>query len=268
MRVTRTSRLRIRIENILFVVLFISALAMVAWLSTRYHYQADWTASGRNTLSQASRKLLKRLEGPIEITAYAREDEILRSRIEDLVKRYRRHKPDLELKFVNPDTVPDRVRELGISIDGEMIITYRGQTEHLKTHSEQAMSNVLQRVARSGKRWLVFITGHGERDPLGNANHDFGIWGRQLEKRGFNVQTLNLLETKEIPGNTSVLIIAGPQVDLLEGEVAMIRSFLEKGGNLLWLADPGEARGMEPIGDLLGLEFHPGVIVDPTTQML
>ncbi len=268
MRVTRKSRVRIRIDNILFVALFLGAVSLLAWLSTRYHLQADWTASGRNTLSVASQRLLERLEGPLRISAYARKDEMLRNRVRELVDRYRRHKPDMELEFVNPDTVPDRVRELGISTDGEILITYQGRTEHLRTHSEQAMTNVLQQVARSGERWLVFINGHGERDPLGNANHDLGVWGKQLEQRGFNVQTLNLLEAREIPDNTSVLAIAGPQVDLMEGEVEIIRKYLEQGGNLLWLTDPGESVGMGPIAETLGLEFHPGAIVDPTTQIL
>ena len=112
MRVTRKSRLRLRLENLVFYALLLGATGLLAFLSTRYHVQLDWTVSGRNTLSEASQALLGRLEGPVAITAYAREDEVLRGRVRDLVERYRRHKADLDLSFVNPDTAPDRVREL------------------------------------------------------------------------------------------------------------------------------------------------------------
>jgi ABC-type uncharacterized transport system involved in gliding motility auxiliary subunit len=267
MRVTRKSRLRIRLENLLFVVLFLAAMGLLAWLSTRYHLQADWTASGRNTLSAASQALLDRLEGPVRITAYAREEEVLRSRIRELVERYRRHKGDMELRFVDPDTVPDKIRELGITTPGELVIAYRGRSEHLQSHTEQAMTNALQRVARAGERRLVFISGHGERRPLGQANHDLGDWGKQLEQRGFRLESLNLAERGAVPEETAVLVLAGPQVNLLPGEVRIIQGYVERGGNLLWLADPGSLRGLGPLAEQLGLEFQPGVIVDPTTQI-
>jgi ABC-type uncharacterized transport system involved in gliding motility auxiliary subunit len=267
MRVTRKSRLRIHLENVLFVVLFVAAIGLLAWLSTRYNLQADWTAGGRNTLSAASQELLDRLQGPISITAYARDDDVLRSRIRELVERYRRHKGDIDLRFVDPDSVPDKVRELGITVDGELLITYRGRSEHLQSHTEQAMTNALQRVARAGERRLVFITGHGERQPLGQANHDLGDWGRQLEQRGFRLESLNLAERGAIPEETAVVVVAGPQVNLLPGEVHIIQGYVERGGNLLWLADPGSLRGLGPLAEQLGIEFQPGVIVDPTTRI-
>ncbi len=267
MRVTRKSRLRLRLENISFVLLFVLAAGLVAWLSTRYYLRADWTAGGQNTLSPASQELLKRLEGPIEITAYAREQAVLRTGIQDLVDRYRRLKPDLQLRFVNPDTVPDQVRELGITINGELVIEYRGRSERLQTLTEQAMTNALQRAARTGERQLVFLTGHGERSPLGQANHDLSSWAKHLESRGFVIRSLNLAEQGSIPEQTTVLIIGGPRVSLLPGEVAIVQRHLKQGGNLLWLADPGPLRGMAPVAEALGIEFQPGVIVDPTTQL-
>lgn len=267
MRVTPKSRLRIRLENVLFVALFLTVMGLLAWLSMRYSFQADWTAGGRNTLSVASQDLLERLDGPISITAYAREDEVVRSRIQELVERYRRHKGDIELSFVNPDSVPDRIRELGITTDGELVIEYGGRSEHLQSHTEQALTNALQRVARAGERRLVFVTGHGERQPLGQANHDLGDWGKHLEQRGFRLRSVNLAERGDIPQETAALVIAGPQVSLLPGEVRIIQRYVERGGNLLWLADPGSLRGLGPLAEQLGLEFQPGMVVDPTTPI-
>ena len=267
MRVTRKSRLRLRLENISFVVLFLTAAGLLAWLSTRYHLQADWTAGGRNTLSVASQELLKRLDGPVELTSYERGDPALRASIREVVERYQRHKPDMALRFVNPDTVPDQVRELGITVNGELVIAYRGRTEHLQTLTEQAVTNALQRVARAEARLLVFLTGHGERAPLGEANHDLGNWGKHLESRGFMVKSVNLAARGSLPMHTKVLVIAGPQVSLLPGEVAIVQRYLKQGGNLLWLADPGPMRGLVPVAEALGVEFLPGVIVDPANQL-
>ncbi len=256
-----------RAQSALFVVLLLIVVALLAWASARYNIQLDWTAQGRNTLSEPSQQLVGRLDQPVRITAFATENDILRTRIRDLVARYQRAKTDITLEFVNPDTAPERVRTLGITVDGELLLEYDGRSEHVREHSEQALTNALQRIARSGERWIAYLTGHGERDLLGQANHDLGNWGRQLESRGFTLQPLNLAEAGEVPDNTTVLVIAGPQVDLLAGEVAAITDYIEAGGNLLWLSDPGAQHGLEALAETLGVRFAEGVVVDATTQM-
>lgn len=267
MLVTKKSRFQIRWQTTSFVLLFLGAIGLLAWLSTRYTFEADWTANQRNSLSEASIAALKVIEGPVTVTAYASEDENIRRGITDLIKRYQHVKPDLQLSFVNPETDPELVRQLNITLNGELIFTYAGRSEHVKEFNEQTLTNTLQRLVRSGDRWLVFLEGHGERAAQGAANHDLSGWVRQLTGKGIKVQSVNLANTPAIPNNTSVLVIAGPQVDYLPGEVKILRDYIEHGGDVLWLADPGSLHGLQPLAEMLGIEFYPGVIVDPTTQL-
>ena len=267
MHVTPHTRLLLRANNLIFVILLLAAAVLLGWLTTRHSVQFDWTASARNTLSEASQTLLQRIDDPVRITAYAREDAIIRQRVNELVNRYQQKKSDIRLEFVNPDTVPDRVRELGITVDGELVVEYQGRSEHVQRHTEQELTNALQRIARAGERWLVFLEGHGERSLLGQANHDLGDFGGRLKSRGVRVQGLNLAESGAIPGNTSVLVIADPQVALLSGEVEIIRDYLATGGNLLWLTEPGADAGLAPLAKFLGIEFGRGTAVDPTTRI-
>jgi ABC-type uncharacterized transport system involved in gliding motility auxiliary subunit len=57
-------------------------------------------------------------------------------------------------------------------------------------------------------------------------------------------------------------------VDLLPGEVKAIEDYVRRGGNLLWLGDPGPLHGLEPVAEQLGVKFLPGIVVDLTTQLL
>jgi multidrug resistance efflux pump len=91
MFVTQRSRRRLRLTTTVFVLLVLTGISLLAWLSLRYQVSADWTSDGRHTLSEASVRLLAKLEGPVEITSYAREDDELRGRITSLVDRYRRN---------------------------------------------------------------------------------------------------------------------------------------------------------------------------------
>ena len=262
MKITAKSRRQSRINSIVMLLLILSLTGLLAWLSVRYQTQMDWTQSGRHTLSHASQEVLVRLEGPVEITAYAREDAVLRQTVEKIVGRYKRLKPDIKLHFVNPDTVPDKVRSAGISVNGEMLLRYQGRKEHVKTGTEEEFTNALERLARGSEHLLVFLEGHGERDPFGKANHDLSLWTTQLVSRGFKIQYLNLADVQAIPGNTKVLVIASPTVGLLPGEIALIIEYLLRGGNILWLSDPGSLHGLESLADQLSIEIPSGVVID------
>ena len=71
MRVTPRSRLVLRLQNGLAALLILLALGLAAWLSTQYRWQGDWTQARRNTLSPATRNLLKTLDQPLAFTDYA-----------------------------------------------------------------------------------------------------------------------------------------------------------------------------------------------------
>jgi len=267
MKVTRSSRLQVRLQNWLFVILFLAMLGALAWLSTKYSFEADWTAGQRNTITEASRTLLGTIEGPVTVTAFVREDSARRQGIEAVISRYRRFKDDIQLEFVNPDISPDRARQAGVSSDGEVVVGYADRTERIAGLSERSLTNALQRLTRGGERWVVFLEGHGERNPLGEANHDLGLLGEQLQRQGFRVRALNPLTQGGIPDNTTVLVIAGPQVEVLPGLAQMVVEYVDRGGNLLWLHDPGPMHGLDPLAEHLGIEFPPGVVVDTTAQM-
>ena len=268
MRLDLSSRWRLRIQNGLFLLLFGLAIGLLAWLSVRYPVQIDWTAGGRNTLSEASRMLLDRLDGPIRITAYARDNPSLRDGIARLVGRYQRYKPDLTLAFVNPDLLPDRVRELGITTDGELYLEYRGRGERLQQLGEQALTQSLQRLGRGQDRIVLFLAGHGERKPRGAANHDLGAFGRELEKIGIQSEALDLTTATQVPDTAAALVIAGPQTPLSTVEIQTIVEYVDRGGHLLWLLEPEDPSGLQELATLLGIAVLPGVVVDADTSLL
>jgi ABC-type uncharacterized transport system involved in gliding motility auxiliary subunit len=268
MKINQKIHTQIRLQNLLFTVLFLSAVGLAGWLSTRYTAQFDWTATGRNTLSEASVKVLQLVKEPVSITSYARDsNKTLREQVSDLVSRYSRVNPNVKLAFVNPDTHPDKTREMGITLDGEMVVAYGGRNEKVQEFTEAALTNALQRLLQARDQNLVFLEGHGERSPLGQANFDLGQFGEELKRKGVHAVQLNLAKTPDIPANTNALVVAGPQTSLLPGEVALLQDYVKKGGNLLWLAEAGDLRGLQPLAEQLGVKFLPGTVVDASTQV-
>lgn len=257
-----------RINNIVFYLLFMAAVGLVGWLSARYEIQWDWTAGGRNSLSEPSINLLQRLQGSLSIKCFAPENALLRDPIRELIGRYRRYNDRIDLAFINPDLEPDLARKLGITVAGELMLEYQGRSETLTDLNEESITNAIQRLVLGGERWVGFLAGHGERAIEGQANFDLGDFGRELERKGYRVRPLNLAETPDIPANINLLVIPGPRAELMPGEVDILKKYLEQGGNLLWLLDPGPLFGLEPLADVLGLKVLPGTIVDANAYAL
>ncbi len=267
MEITPQSRWRLRLQNVVFIVLFLGIIGLAAWLSTLYAIQADWTAGNRNTLSEESQELLTAIDEPIEFVAFVPDDAPLRQRIQESLTKYRRFKPSLDVSFSNPDLEPERAREAGITRAGQMLVRVGSRTEVVNDMSEQTLANALQRLARDEERWVLFLQGHGERDLSVDINQGYSRLNDSLTRSGIQVQTLNLIREPKIPENTSLLVIASPQSALLKGEVAKLREYVSSGGNLLWLRDPKDMAGLESLADELGVDFVEGVAVDANPEL-
>ncbi len=272
MYIDKKLRLQLLAQNGLFVVLFLALAGLLAYLSRDYHQQWDVTEGARNSISQATRNVLARIEGPVTITAYAtkRDPRLgdIRSVIREFVAPYQRAKPDLTLKFVDPVEQPQQTKEAGVQVNGELVVTHGKLSEHLTTLNEMALTNLLMRLERDRQPLVMYLDGHGERKLDGVANSDLGEFGRQLQNKGFKISPLNLAAAQGVPANAGLLVIAAPQVDVLAGEVDKIRRFVSQGGNLLWLIDPEPLHGLQPLAEQLGLILSPGTVVDPAAQRL
>ena len=259
---------QMRIQNMVFMLLFLTLMGLLTWLSTRYNLQTDWTANARKSLSETSQKVLQTLDGEVRVTAYATENKILRTQIRDFIDRYAHYKADLTLQFINPDLEPDTVLNLDIRVNGELIIQFDNRQENVRELTESGITNTLQRLVRTRQHWIVFLSGHGERSPLDQKNHDLGQFGIHLKNTGYKIHTHNPATDSNIPDNAVLLVIAGPRTEFLPGETAEIHRYLSNGGNLLWLRDPGQHSSSDLLANFLGIRFLPGIVVDAKSQSL
>ncbi|MEO6801021.1 MAG: GldG family protein [Rhodanobacter sp.] len=252
-----------RLDGWLFALLLVLACAAAGYLGTRYDVRTDWTANGRISLSAESRAVLKQLDGPVEVVSYANPQGDLRQTIAGFLQRYQAVKPDLSLRFVDPQLDPAKMRQLGITVDGALILHYKGHEQRLDELSERSLTNALERLERGNDRIVAFVTGDDERRPNGQANADMGAFVSQLEGRGMRAVPLNFAQVNAVPEHTDLVVLASPTVPLAPGAVNALVSYVQDGGNLLWLTDPANNDlGLKPLADVLGVRVLPGVLVD------
>ena len=264
-----------RLDGWLFAALVLVALAAAGYLSMRYQAFADWTRGARASIPAQSRAVLARLDRPVEIVSYASPQGSLRQTVASFVQRYQRVKPDISLRFVDPQLDPGAMREQGITIDGELVLHYGKREQRLDDlSSDGPMTDALERLARGGERIVAFVTGDGERRADGQANADLGTFVGQLEGRGMRAVPLNFAQVSTVPQHTDLVVLASPTSPLPPGGVEALVDYVRDGGNLLWLTEPGRGRplgddlGLQPLADALGVSVLPGVLDDPSGAAL
>ncbi|OOG65499.1 ABC transporter [Rhodanobacter sp. B04] len=252
-----------RLDGWLFALLLLLAAGALGYLSTRYTHEADWTANGRTSLSAESRAVLAQLQGPVEIVSYANPQGDLRQTVAGFLQRYQAVKPDFSLRFVDPQQDPAKMRELGITVDGALILHYQGREQRLDELSERSLTNALERLIRGSDRIVAFVTGDGERRADGPGNADLGTFIMQLEGRGMRAVPLNFAQVTDVPQHTDLVVLASPTLALPPGAVHALVNYVQGGGNLLWLTEPSnDDLGLRPLADALGVHVLPGVLVD------
>lgn len=242
--------------------LVVVAAGLVVHAFDTQHALVDLSRDARNSLDRRSVEVLALLEGPLDVVALVPDEGGLRSGISDFFARYRRHKADLSLRFVDPrkDTHAPEAKRARL---GEILLESGGRSERVSELSERATTNALARLARGGDRYVTFLAGNGERRPAREANHDVSRFASALEERGLKVREYALGRTESIPSNTAVLVIASPRVAYVESELAQIARYLDEGGNLLWLTEPDAPATLAPFEARLGFARLPGTVIDP-----
>jgi len=267
MRKSITSQM---LRNLLSVLLLSGIVFGLGYLATRYHVQRDITLNSSNSLEPGSVEVLRQLDGPVNITVYATEQDArlgdIRKIIRNFMTLYQRYKPDIQLIFIDPEKEPEKTRAARVQLNGEMVVEYAGRSEHLTQLNEQVLTGTLLRLAHTRNQLVMYLDGHGERKLDGIANHDLGsLFGAKLKQNGFRISSLNLALAQEVPRNASVLVITQPQADLLPGEADKLLRYVEQGGNLLWLVDAEPLRGLERLAERLDLLLPPGIVIDPAS---
>ena len=272
MKINAKLRLQLLIQNWFFVLLFFLLVILLGYLSNQFVLTKDITQANRNTLTQGSIEVLEKMSSPINLTVFATKDDVnhgdtFRQGIINFIARYQRTKSDINIKFISPTEEPKLAQEMGIRVDGEVIVEYNKRTEHITPpFAEQDLTNLFVRLTRTNEQPIMYLDGHGEKNLLGIKNNDLGEFGKQLEKKGFKFSNPDLTVLKEVPKEGGLLVIASPQVNVTKVESNKVLKYLQNGGNVFWLLDDDNFKGLESVAKYLGLKVSKGKVIDPSSS--
>jgi len=83
MKMNRNLKLQMLAQSWLFVILFLLLIIILGYLAHQYRYAKDVTQASRNILTQGSIDVLNQMDGPVNITVFATNDDPSRPTLEE-----------------------------------------------------------------------------------------------------------------------------------------------------------------------------------------
>lgn len=250
-------------NTLAFIFVVFGIVSLINFLSSHRFIRADLTADKRYTISQSTKKVLKRLDDIVTIDAYFSRQPAriaqLRQSVRDMLEEYRAFSKNLQINFIDPATGDEaqkqQLRFIGIpemqinviekdkaeiaNVYMGIAILYADKKEVLPVvqttaNLEYDLTSAILKVTSKEIKTIGFLTGHDELDVFGQA---FGPLRQELSKQ-YDVRKVPIEADKAIDADVATLVVAGPKKELTKREKYEIDQFIMRGGRALFLVDP------------------------------
>ncbi len=275
-----------RSELLLMTVALIALYAAIAWVSSLFPARLDMTANREHSLAPQTIHMLKSVDKPVHITFF--HDRAMRETVE-LYEQFAAQNAKISVEFFDPMLNPSQAKMRGVEFAGTALMESEGRKLTVNGPTETDIANGILRVTQGKQQVACFIEGHGEPDPFsleshdhteGGAGHSHGLEQKvvthekhgmakargALEAMNYVVEKVALTRGESDLERCSILIVAGPTLPLLAGELKMIERYLDGGGNAMFLLDPFVQVGLEPILAKFGIVADKGMIIDEASH--
>jgi ABC-type uncharacterized transport system involved in gliding motility auxiliary subunit len=263
---------RYGLNAVVLIALMLGVIALVEAVSYRHSYRVDLTENKRWSLSPQTVKVVRELPAPVKALAFFRPDQPGKRAAEDLLRQYAGQSDGkFTWEIVDADRNPLVARKYNVESYGTVVLEAalkdgRTKEEKVLDAEEEKLTNALIRVTREGKRTIYFLKGHGEKDPASTERTGYAQVKDALQKLNYEVKDLLLARETKVPDDAAIVVVAGPQKDLLPNEVDALTAYAARAGKLLFLVDPFQAPGIGGVLERWGIGLGNDVIIDINPQ--
>ncbi|MDD1420619.1 Gldg family protein [Dolichospermum sp. ST_sed1] len=245
-------------------------LGLINFLGIRYHLRLDLTDTQLFTLSPQSRELVSNLPETMKVWLFSKEQNI---QDRELLDNYHRQSQQFKFEYIDPQLKPGIAKKFGVKDYGEVYLEFQNKRQLVQIINENErlseikLTNRLQQITSSITAKVYFLQGHGEH-PLSANKGAISQAIKGLTDKNFTTSALNLAEQPQVPDDATVIVIAGPQKELLTGEVTALQNYLNRGGNLLLMIDPNTNPKIDTILKDWGVRLDNRLAIDTSGQSL
>ncbi len=255
-------------SSMISTLLVIAILGMGGFLANHYSKRFDWSEQKVHSLSDQTRKILAGLDRDVEAVALFRrlEWEPVRAQLDRYAYASERF---VVIEIADPNEKPDLLERYGIKPEqlgqGIVHLVYGGESVNVELPTEEALTNAIVKLTRTGDKTVYFLEGHGE-NPIdgdkGAAEEGYQLAADALRNENYKIEKLLLAAKSDVPEDADVVIIAGATRLMLDEEREALDRYLERGGAVMALIDPQVRTDLVSKLAEWGVELGDDIVVD------
>lgn len=258
-------RLRIGFSVLVQIILILFLVAMVNSYAFKHYRRWDFSRDQKYALSDKTKRFLNTLKGKMRITMFFAPGTPITGDVQNLLTEYQyAGKGKIDVEHIDPERNLSRAKELFdkykvVTDESLLVLDYDGRNKSVKASEmadvdqggmalgegpritafkgEQAITSAMIDLVEGKKKTLGYVTGHKE-PALSEPTSPVTVLKTFIGNENIKFQELNLLDQDAIPAEVKTVMIIGPQYDLSDREMKLLRDFWDKGGRLLLLLDP------------------------------
>ncbi len=288
----------VRLVNLLLqAVLFLALFAGLNYIALQHTWRFDLTRSHRLTLSAETHSYLADLQQPVRIVVTLTDSddntEMLQAAYKDirgLLREYaylarNNDKGKIDVEYLDIYQNRKKAEDLGIE-QPNVIVLISGEHRRVLTMSdfyvtkragqqltreaflgETVLTAAILEVSSPDKKKIFFVQGHGELNPDDVGARGLSLLADELHQRNFALDGLDLNQTRKIPDDAALLIIAGQQGPYDRFEEELLRNYLQtRAGRVILMLDPMRNHGLKNLLFDWGVVDYDNVIYDPNPK--
>jgi len=224
-------------NTVVLVLVVLGILGAANYLAVRHPKRFDLTKDQRYSLSDQTRKVVAGLKDDVKITYFQRQRDMARG--QDRLKEYQALSPRIKVEFVDPVQSPTKAQAYDVRGPWPIIVVEKAdKRERVSNDGEQDITNALLKVTREGKKTVCLLEGEGERSGEESGDRGFSGAKASLTKSLYDVKSVFLMREKAVPADCTILVVGGPDKDLLPETTGAIRDFVKAGGKAFVMVEP------------------------------
>lgn len=265
---------RFGLSTIVKVSLFCGIILITNAISVGNYHRFDFTGLAQFTLTSQTKEILAKLNQPVEILNFYSPSVpvTVSSYARNLITEYGNHTDQLTVRNIDPDLNPDQARQYQVDPAGALygvtvFVGREGQRQvygpQIAAEAEHVFTSAILEVTGTKQRKVYFLTGHGEH----SIHSDYDSVRSGLRDNLFQVDQLELMNSKGVPEDAAVLIMAGPQQTLSSDEQKVLQDYLANDGRLFILWNPDPPSWLRQLLAGWSLDIPDGTIIDAISHV-
>jgi len=255
---------RVLLRGLLGVVAALALATLLERAATWSGLRGDLTFEQSFELAPATLKALAELPGELTATLYHDRFDPRTRNTRLLLASLAEAGPVKVRERLLTDS-PEELDRFEIASSNTVVLELGSRFETVERPLEATLYEALYRLRSRSNGVIGVLRGEGEGDVSSVAELGFSGLAAALATEGYQVRSLVTASLAEIPDDLDAVLLLAPRRALLPGSLAALERYLERGGRLVALLEPGAQSGVEALLDRWGIQAPDGVIIDPAS---